>query len=363
MRGTAGHGTEPTWAFPRLNWALPSLPVDSGGLACLGSLDRSRGVGRVQEPRRGASPGTKGNRLTVAAVVVSYNRRDLLRRCLSAIDQQVPTVDEIIVVDNGSTDGSLELVRKDFPQATLFETGANVGGAGGFAWGVELAIAKGHDYAWLMDDDAEPAPDSFAPLLKVVENADSAPGFLASIVKDEEGVELNQGHLAVVDPNAEHQLAARALGCLAVTQATFVGVLVNLKLAATMPLPHRDFFIWFDDAEYTRRLARNSLGFCVPESVVRHPAKPANPDMAGRLFYYVRNNLWLTKLSDVPAGVTGSIAWNAAYLFLYALRLYPTAKSKKIWAASLARGLRDGLLRSPENIMPGGLIRESGRTS
>lgn len=294
--------------------------------------------------------------MTVAAVVVSYNRKDLLRRCLTAIAKQVPTPDEIILVDNGSTDGSLELVREEFPQVTLFETGANVGGAGGFAWGVELAIAKGHDYAWLMDDDAEPAENSLAPLLQVIAKADVPPGFLASAVKDEYGAELNPGHLPAVDSSAEKQMRARAMGCIAITHATFVGVLVNLRLASTMPLPHRDFFIWLDDAEYTRRLARASIGLFVPESVVKHPVKAANPDMAGRLFYYVRNHLWLTKLDSEAKGLAGSVPAKAADLIRFAATVLPASRSKKLWLTSLSRGLWKGLTTSPQPVMPGELL-------
>ncbi|WP_138413983.1 glycosyltransferase family 2 protein [Sinomonas gamaensis] len=294
--------------------------------------------------------------LSVAAVIVSYNRKELLRRCLTSVAAQVPAPDEIIVVDNGSTDGSVELVRSEFPSATLFETGSNIGGAGGFAWGVELAISKGHEYAWLMDDDAEPAPDSLAPLLEVAAHADVAPGFLASAVKDEDGDELNPGHLPAVDPSPEKQLRARALGCIAITHATFVGVLVNLRMAATMPLPHRDFFIWLDDAEYTRRLARRSVGLFVPESVVKHPVKAANPDMAGRLFYYVRNHLWLTKLDTEATGLAGSVSAKAADLVRFAATILPASRSKKLWLTSLSRGLWQGLTTSPKPVMPGELL-------
>ncbi|WP_171041226.1 glycosyltransferase family 2 protein [Sinomonas susongensis] len=299
--------------------------------------------------------------MTVAAVVVSYNRKDLLRKCLTAIAGQVPAPDEIILVDNGSTDGSLELVREEFPQVTLFETGANIGGAGGFAWGVELAIAKGHDYAWLMDDDAEPAENSLAPLLEVVAKADVPPGFLASAVKDESGRELNPGHLPAVDSSAEKQMTARSMGCIAITHATFVGVLVNLRLASTMPLPHRDFFIWLDDAEYTRRLARAAIGLFVPESVVKHPVKAANPDMAGRLFYYVRNHLWLAKLDTEARGLVQSVPAKAAHLLMFALSVLPSSQSKKVWAGALARGLWQGLTKAPRDVMPGELLAVSGR--
>ncbi|WP_336856749.1 glycosyltransferase family 2 protein [Sinomonas albida] len=293
--------------------------------------------------------------MTVAAVVVSFNRRDLLRKCLASLEAQGASLDEIIVVDNGSTDGSPEVVRAEFPDAFLFETGANLGGAGGFAWGVELASERGHDFAWLMDDDAEPAEHSLAPLLEVASNANLRPGFVASRVTDESGTQSNPGHPAVVDPDAQHQIAASAEGCVAVTQATFVGVLVNLEYARKMALPYADFFIWFDDAEYTRRLALQSLGLYVPASIVRHPAKPANPDMAGRLFYYVRNHIWLSKLYQGSDRFEGNAMLKALRVLGFALTIFADSRSKKLWATSLARGLWEGLTRTPRRVMPGEL--------
>lgn len=294
--------------------------------------------------------------MSVATVVVSYNRLELLRKCLAAVTSQVPAPDEVILVDNGSTDGSLEMVRSEFPGTRIFETGANIGGAGGFAWGLELAIEAGHEFAWLMDDDAEPLPGSLAPLLDVYKASSIRPGFVASAVVGEEG-EANRGHLPAIDPDPMKQMAALKLGCIAVDHATFVGALIDLKQAASTHLPYMDFFIWLDDAEYTRRLAHGSLGLCVPESRIMHPDKTGSQDMGGRLFYFVRNHLWLTKLKPGARGIADKTPYKALELAVFGLReQLPHAGNKSLWAKSLGRGLFDGIFRSPRPIMPGDLL-------
>ena len=295
----------------------------------------------------------RGSTVTVAAVVVSYNRKDLLRQCLASLQTQGEVLSEIILVENGSTDGSPEMVREEFPTVTLCETGANLGGAGGFAWGLQLAMERGHTYAWLMDDDADPAPGSLERLVEVARDPGLRPGFVASQVTDEAGTAPNPGHPAVVDPDTAKQIRASAAGGVAVTQATFVGVLVDLGLARTMPLPYADFFIWFDDAEYTRRLAKRSIGVYVPTSIVRHPAKPANPDMAGRLFYYVRNHIWLSKLSEGQGAWEGNAFVKALRVLAFALTILPASRSTQTCASSLERRLWEGLAKDPRPIMPG----------
>lgn len=298
--------------------------------------------------------------MSVAAVVVSFNRIELLRKCLSALQNQDRRPDEIILVDNGSTDGSPAMVRSEFPDVTVFETGTNLGGAGGFAWGIEHAIARGHDAAWLMDDDAEPLQASLGPLVRAMENAAERPGFVTSLVVNGAG-EPNEGHLPDLSNDVEKQLKAAALGGLAVNSASFVGVLIDLRAAAGMPLPYADFFIWFDDAEYTRRLSRASYGVAVPDSRIYHPEKQNQADMGGRLFYYIRNNLWLRRLDPQPRTLLQNpVRWGAGMAVL-ALRQGMQAKDRKVWASSAIRGLYEGLATRPRVIQPGQLISRTVR--
>ena len=73
--------------------------------------------------------------------------------------------DAVIVVDNASTDGTAAAVRAQFPAVHLAELTSNSGGAGGFAYGMALALAGGADLIWLMDDDTVPEPGALRALL------------------------------------------------------------------------------------------------------------------------------------------------------------------------------------------------------
>ena len=101
----------------------------------------------------------------VAAVVVTYNRRDLLLESLAAVLAQTRAPDKVIVVDNASEDGTAAAVRDQFPSVHLAELRRNSGGAGGFAGGMALALADGADLIWLMDDDTVPEPGALSALL------------------------------------------------------------------------------------------------------------------------------------------------------------------------------------------------------
>ncbi|MFC6933555.1 glycosyltransferase [Actinomadura yumaensis] len=112
----------------------------------------------------------------VAAVVVTYERRELLTEALGALAAQTAPPAVVIVVDNASTDGTADLVRERFASADLVELSRNTGGAGGFAAGTARALELDADLIWLMDDDTVPEPGALAALLEARERAAERPG-------------------------------------------------------------------------------------------------------------------------------------------------------------------------------------------
>ena len=294
--------------------------------------------------------------MTVAAVVVSYNRKDLLEKCLVALEGQTRPLDEIIVIDNSSTDGAPELVKELFPNVKLFQTGSNIGGAGGFAWGVELAIAHGHEFAWLMDDDAEPEVDALKPLMELAGSSSEPYSFLASMVTLG-GSTINTGNPPVFSNDISRQVSANLKGAIAIEAATFVGVLVNLDIARKTHLPQRDFFIWVDDTEYTLRLSRMAPAVMVRESRIKHPlSKSGSNDMGWRLFYYLRNKLWLVRTD--PQMSFQRKAFEILGYFGVAVLQGPHADDKQLWLRNVIRGTYQGLFKSARKEVPGTLLDE-----
>ena len=106
----------------------------------------------------------------VSIVIVNWNTRDILRDCLASVYEQGGEIDfEVIVIDNASTDGSVEMVKKDFPRVTLIENSQNRGFAAANNQGI--AISKGR-YVLLMNSDTIVL---FNTIAKTVAFADSHP--------------------------------------------------------------------------------------------------------------------------------------------------------------------------------------------
>jgi GT2 family glycosyltransferase len=231
---------------------------------------------------------------TTCAIVVTYNRRALLEECLQALRDQTHRPDEVIVVDNASTDGSAAMVRERFPEMTLEALPENLGGAGGFHRGLGLGHAHGHDWLWLMDDDTIPAAGALAALLAGLARAPERPAMLASQVQWTDGTlhPMNYPHPRWRSPAA--LMAAATHGLVLIRSNTFVSLLVARETVDAWGLPQAEYFIWDEDTEYTTRALRRAPGYLVPESVVLHKTRTAYTaieDTSGRFYYHVRNTL------------------------------------------------------------------------
>ncbi len=191
----------------------------------------------------------------IIAVVVTYNRKELLTRCIGHILAQKDAECDVLVVDNASTDGTEEAVaRIGDGRVAYFNTGKNLGGAGGFNLGMRYAVEHAYRRIWLMDDDVLPREDALARLRAADERVNGEFGWLSSVVLWLDGTEcrMNRQKLRKSYYTKTELLPS---GMILAEQATFVSLYLNGDVVRQAGLPIREFFIWGDDTEYTRRLA------------------------------------------------------------------------------------------------------------
>ncbi len=212
----------------------------------------------------------------VCALVVTYNRKELLLECLGALERQTVALERIVLVDNASSDGTPERLAErgwlERRELTYERLAVNAGSAGGFARGIELAREGEEEWIFVMDDDAEPRPDGLARLLAAPAAADPRTAALCGTVLDTAGVieaRNHRGHfrgrqrplpVAAYRPGTEPE----------VDYASFVGLLVRADVARRTAPPKAELFIWGDDVEYCFRLRDHGPIRLVPESEVLH---------------------------------------------------------------------------------------------
>lgn len=113
-------------------------------------------------PVAGAANGTG----RVCAVVLTFNRKEMVRGCLNALRRQTHPLDQIVVVNNHSSDGTEALLAAEFADLPALHLTENRGAEGGFRAGMEWAYERGHDWIWVMDDDILPRPETAGMMLQ-----------------------------------------------------------------------------------------------------------------------------------------------------------------------------------------------------
>lgn len=216
----------------------------------------------------------------VAAVVVTYNRLDKLKTVLSSLETQTQLPAQLIIVNNAATDGTADYLQEyarsfslaDVVQLDIVTLEKNEGGAGGFSAGMRRAYELGADFTWIFDDDGYPEPSALEKLIEGYDSAVSELGpdvpFACSMVKYIDGTisEMNNP----IPTWDWGRLKAKGRDLIMVTRCSFVSVLIPRWVMENFGLPYKEYFIWFDDAEYTLRITRACPGVQVLSSVVLH---------------------------------------------------------------------------------------------
>lgn len=283
----------------------------------------------------------------VIAVVVSFNRRDLLGEALDGLRSQTRALDGIVVVDNASSDDSADVARRHPSQPDVVTLETNIGGAGGFAVGLARALSEHDaDLVWLMDDDTVPTSEALAELL-VVRDTRPSPVVLGSRVVWTDGSEhpMNRPRPR---PGRRWGDAHRAQGAMPVRSSSFVSFLVDAAAARATELPIIDYFIWNDDFEYSTRVLRRAEGFYCDRSIVVHKTKTlgsTDVDPGERFYFEVRNKLWLFRFSR-GLSTAEKLLYGGATARRWARTLRRSSDRKTLVAAG-RRGWKDGWRTRP----------------
>ena len=238
---------------------------------------------------------------TVAVVIVTFNRADLLVGMLDGLARQTHRPDAVFVIDNASTDHTRAVLERDDLPLRVTTTPENLGGAGGFHLGLQQAYDAGFDRIWLMDDDVVPAPNCLAVLM-----AHDEPCLMA--VREDTGGRLVEKEATRFD--LRNPLSIKPKTAMVETvygtraampervqleNVAFEGFMVRRDVVDAIGLPDASYFIFYDDVDFALRARR--AGFRIwgirDAVLVRQLHFDQQHDLAGWKGFYMFRNLFV----------------------------------------------------------------------
>jgi GT2 family glycosyltransferase len=196
------------------------------------------------------------------------------------------------VVDNASVDDTGTMLAEEFPKVVHVRLADNTGAAGGFAEGLRVAVERGHDWAWLFNDDDHPLPGALERHLETLGTLPPRTAMLASWLIDDTGAVAKLGVAWKNRILSGHVPPSADGSAYPVDLLIFAGALVNADAVREIGLPKAEYFMMWEEMEYCIRARKAGWSIRIlPEPLVAtlHVGAASSPPW--RLYYQSRNHL------------------------------------------------------------------------
>ncbi len=312
--------------------------------------------------------------MRVLACITTFNADNVIDEALDALMHQTRALDAILIVDNASTDATL---NRTFPeQVSVIRNAANIGPSGAIPIGFRYALEHGFDWMWILDHDSAPDPKALETLLDLYAGwstrQQEETAFISSLP-------VNPGetlHGRLFTPHGRFLLTPSPKQRIYTCHVkVWSGCMYRLAAVRQIGFPNPDYFIDRGELEYAYRVMKAGYkGYILQDSVLRHnfhgapgldrrrvnfgPITLTFYELAPLRCYYVCRNTFYFTLYDMTEGriakfrelfrlrarpgrsVLSGVAWQAVFLTLnFALR--PRSHSAQVRAC--IRGIWDGI--------------------
>jgi len=334
----------------------------------------------------------------ICAVVVSYNRKDLLIECLEALLKQTRPIEGIYIIDNESTDGTPEILKdrgyitemppdnlkeaweKEFEVENLTDKNKvkiyyvrmdkNTGGAGGFYEGVKRGYERGYDWLWLMDDDAEPKFDALEKTFSYMQTKGVVVISNLKVSKDGSPQYIHRGWKDICNINntvvkyiTDSDITNKEF--LEIDFSSFVGFMISRDGISKAGFPKKEFFLHCDDLEYSFRVRKYGKILLITKSIIYHKDVAKSnveykeiylrksvrvPFQFFWLRYFVYRNLVYLKKHECGFSVAFLCAFKNLIRMIFGIMLYDDYKFRRIKLITLA--FINGLSGNFDNELP-----------
>ncbi len=286
----------------------------------------------------------------ISTIIVTFNRINLLLKVLEAVENEIESKGILIIVDNNSSDGTeKELVRvgyvsdefspyeedvgrlsiniKDNLKIIYLKLNQNIGGSGGFYYGVKLALKEEWDWLWFLDDDAKPQPGCLKELLKYKKQSDVLVPLRLSKpidVREFPAIRFNMKNpflreVREVGLYKKFKKIEDLPLTLEVEDFSFEGPLIRRKVVEEIGLPKKDIFISGDDTDYALRILKKykKKHLLITRAIIERISSSKNSEIIPLWKeYYLKRNYYYTHYTY---GENIFVKFKPLFLFVFSI--------------------------------------------
>lgn len=290
------------------------------------------------------------NKPSVSIIVLNYNSRQDTLDCLRSLEHVAYPRADVILVDNGSVDGTVEAVRTAYPLMTVIETGQNLGFTGGNNVGIAHALAEGADYIMLLNNDTIVAPDMIDLMIAAME-ADPSIGVSGPMIYYFDapdtiwsaggGIDWSRGTTQMIGLNEEDH-GQYGTTPRSVDFVTGCCLLARREVWEGVGLLDDRFFMYYEETEWCVRAAHAGYRIIhVPLAMMWHKISIEARATSPRTYYYMTRNRLLF-LRQGGAGVGTWVNTGIEYArTLASWSLRPQWRDRRHLRPVMLRAIRD----------------------
>lgn len=244
----------------------------------------------------------KSSRPKIFIVVLNYNGRDTLSSCLSSIYHSTYSPYEVVVVDNGSQDGSFELAKKQFSRAHFIKNHTNIGFASGNNIGIRFALEKFADYVLILNNDACLKKDTLMELASAAQEK-SIPAIFNPLILngDNKSIWFAGGEIQWLKMRNVHLKRPASKNIHSTEYCTGCAMFVDKEVFKKIGLFDERYFLYYEDADFSVRAKKAGfeLYVCPSAKVVHHEQSNQTNKLktywlvlSGMLFFFSHANFF-----------------------------------------------------------------------
>jgi len=228
----------------------------------------------------------------VFVVVLNYNGGHFIKKCLASVFKNDYPNFEVVVVDNNSTDGSLEMAKSNFSKSNFIKNEENLGFAVGNNVGIRFSLERMADYICLLNNDAEVEKDFIERLVEALEKETHA-GIAGPVVFNGENKQVwfSKGKISWLTMKAIHSVKFETKN---VYQSEFISgcaVMIKAEVFNEVGLLDEDFFLYWEDVDFCYRAKKAGFKSIVVTSAWTYHFEKSQENPENKTYWLVVSGL------------------------------------------------------------------------